>query len=135
MTLALLHCLLRSSALPPAFRSLSTDDTTQHAAHTLNSDTLKTEQDRKSLLLSTYRLSPRALVRVRSKPLDPYTSRLSNWSSTSALTRLLCEETYLEAGFPLRCFQWLSVPDLATQLCRWHDNWHTSGLSIPVLSY
>jgi len=24
---------------------------------------------------------------------------------------------------------------VATQRCRWHDNWHTSGLSTPVLSY
>ena len=24
---------------------------------------------------------------------------------------------------------------LATQRCRWHDNWHTRGLSTPVLSY
>ena len=42
---------------------------------------------------------------------------------------------YLEAGFALRCFQHLSLPDLATQLCHWHNNWCTSGLSTPVLSY
>ncbi|GBL37137.1 hypothetical protein EMGBD1_08240 [Anaerolineaceae bacterium] len=24
--------------------------------------------------------------------------------------------------FPTRCFQRLSLPDVATQLCRWHDN-------------
>ena len=81
------------------------------------------------------RLSPRALVRVRLAHCCPYTSRLSSWSSTSALTRLPCEGIYLEDGFPLRCFQRLSSPDLATQRCRWHDNWHTSGPSTPVLSY
>ena len=43
--------------------------------------------------------------------------------------------TYLKAGFPLRCFQRLSLPHLATLLCRWHDNRSTSGVSIPVLSY
>jgi hypothetical protein len=42
---------------------------------------------------------------------------------------------YLEAGFALRCFQRLSLPDLATQLCLWRDNWYTSGRFIPVLSY
>ena len=42
---------------------------------------------------------------------------------------------HLEVGFPLRCFQRLSVPDLATQRCHWHDNWNTRGPSIPVLSY
>ena len=40
-----------------------------------------------------------------------------------------------EAGFPLRCFQRLSLPYLATRLCRWRDNRSTRGTSIPVLSY
>ena len=43
--------------------------------------------------------------------------------------------SYLEVGFPLRCFQRLSNPNIATQLCRWRDNWYTRGSSIPVLSY
>jgi len=42
---------------------------------------------------------------------------------------------HLEAGFPLRCFQRLSVPNIANQPCPWRDNWHTRGPSIPVLSY
>ncbi len=37
--------------------------------------------------------------------------------------------SHLEARFPLRCFQRLSLPDLATQQCLWRDNWYTSGLS------
>ena len=41
----------------------------------------------------------------------------------------------LEGGFLLRCLQQLSRPHLATQLCRWRDNWCTRGASIPVLSY
>ncbi len=41
----------------------------------------------------------------------------------------------LEVGFPLRCFQRLSVPHIATQLCHWRDNRNTRGASIPVLSY
>ena len=40
-----------------------------------------------------------------------------------------------EVSFPLRCFQRLSRPHVATRLCRWHDNRSTRGASIPVLSY
>ena len=40
-----------------------------------------------------------------------------------------------EVSFPLRCFQRLSFPHLATRLCRWRDNRSTRGASIPVLSY
>ncbi len=40
-----------------------------------------------------------------------------------------------EGGFPLRCLQRLSCPNIATQHCRWHDNWSTSGSFTPVLSY
>ncbi|EDY65528.2 LOW QUALITY PROTEIN: conserved hypothetical protein, partial [Streptomyces pristinaespiralis ATCC 25486] len=42
---------------------------------------------------------------------------------------------HLEAGFPLRCFQRLSFPNVANQPCPWQDNWHTRGSSVPVLSY
>jgi hypothetical protein len=41
----------------------------------------------------------------------------------------------LGGSFPLRCFQRFSQPDVATQRCSWRNNWHTSGLSTPVLSY
>ena len=43
--------------------------------------------------------------------------------------------SYLGVGFPLRCFQRLSLPNIATQRCHWRDNWYTRGSSIPVLSY
>jgi len=39
------------------------------------------------------------------------------------------------ASFPLRCFQRLSHPDIATWRCNWRHNQHTRGPSIPVLSY
>ncbi len=42
---------------------------------------------------------------------------------------------HLEGGFPLRCFQRLSRPHVATRQCRWRDNRNTRGVSIPVLSY
>ena len=32
----------------------------------------------------------------------------------------------------LRCFQHLSFPHVATQLCSWRNNWYTSGASNPV---
>jgi len=38
-------------------------------------------------------------------------------------------------GFPLRCFQRLSVPDVATEQCHGRDSSYTRGQSIPVLSY
>ena len=41
----------------------------------------------------------------------------------------------LEAGFPLRCFQRLSFPDIATRLRGWRHDRSTRGQSIPVLSY
>ena len=40
-----------------------------------------------------------------------------------------------EGGFPLRCFQRLSCPHLATRRCGWRHNRYTRGASIPVLSY
>ncbi len=44
-------------------------------------------------------------------------------------------KAHLEEGFPLRCFQRLSRPHIATRQCRWRDNRNTRGASIPVLSY
>ncbi len=41
----------------------------------------------------------------------------------------------LGAGFPLRCFQRLSLPNVANRPCRWRDNRHTRGSSTQVLSY
>ena len=43
--------------------------------------------------------------------------------------------SYLETGFPLRCFQRLSIPDIATRQCHWRDSRQTRGQFIPVLSY
>ena len=42
---------------------------------------------------------------------------------------------HLKTGFPLRCFQRLSLPYVANQPCSWRNNWHTRGTSVPVLSY
>ena len=40
-----------------------------------------------------------------------------------------------EVSFPLRCFQRLSIPHLATRQCSWRHNRSTRGASVPVLSY
>ena|SRR3989344_3049494 len=40
----------------------------------------------------------------------------------------------LGGGFPLRCFQRLSRPDIATRRCRGRDSRYTRGQFIPVLS-
>ena len=42
---------------------------------------------------------------------------------------------HLKGGFPLRCFQRLSFPYIATLRCSWRYNRYTRGMSIPVLSY
>ncbi len=52
-----------------------------------------------------------------------------------SLGRLPCGRSHLGVGFTLRCFQRLSLPNVATQRCHWRDNWCTRGSSIPVLSY
>ena len=73
------------------------------------------------------------------------------WSiSTSSLHTLQCfqvwpiypivfrgpqKKPHLKTGFPLRCFQRLSLPYVANQHYPWRDNWHTRGTSVPVLSY
>ena len=43
--------------------------------------------------------------------------------------------TSFEVSFPLRCFQQLSLPYLATLHCGWRHNRSTSGMFNPVLSY
>ena len=75
------------------------------------------------------------LVLVRSIPHGTSTPNLSTLSSSRCLTSLRCEKPHLKAGFTLRCFQRLSLPNAATQLYGWRHNWYTVGSSTPVLSY
>ena len=64
------------------------------------------------------------------------TSSLStSWSRTTLQGASSSGKSYLEASFPLRCFQRLSLPHLATRQCHWRDNRYTRGSSTPVLSY
>ena len=68
-------------------------------------------------------------------PHSTYTPDLSTSYSLWCLICLSNGKSHLKVRFTLRCFQRLSFPDLATQLCTWQYNWFTSGLSNPVLSY
>ena len=71
------------------------------------------------------------LVPVSCAACTASTPGLSTWWSTTALMG----RTGFEGGFPLRCFQRLSLPHRATRQCHWRDNRSTRGASIPVLSY
>src|SRR5688572_3581771 len=75
------------------------------------------------------------LVPVSSTRCRASTSGLSTWWSSTGLTRSPGGKPHLRASFALRCFQRLSLPNVANQPCRWRDNWHTRGSSAPVLSY
>ena len=84
-----------------------------------------------------YRIKPyEQLVSVSLTSCNASTPDLStSWSRTTLQGGLASGKTYLQAGFPLRCFQRLSFPDIATRRCDWHHNRYTSGPSTPVLSY
>ena len=71
------------------------------------------------------------LVRLSFTHCCASTCLLSTWWSTTALIG----RTRFEVGFPLRCFQRLSRPHIATLQCGWRHNRSTRGASIPVLSY
>ena len=72
-------------------------------------------------LISTSHLH--ALLRFQIRPINPVVS----WEPQT--------KPHLKTGFPLRCFQRLSLPYVANQPCPWRNNWHTRGTSVPVLSY
>ena len=84
-----------------------------------------------------YRVKPHGqLVRVSSTDYSAYTPRLStSWSRTTLKGSQAPGKSHLEASFPLRCFQRLSLPHIATRRCHWRDNRYTRGASTPVLSY
>ena len=79
----------------------------------------------------------RPLVPVGSTARAASTSGLSTTCSRvgSHATSRVARNPYLGAGFPLRCFQRLSLPNVANRPCRWRDNRHTRGSSTQVLSY
>ena len=82
---------------------------------------IENESDQAERAISTGKLH--ALLRFHTRPINVVV-----FHDSSGRTRL-------EVGFPLRCFQRLSRPYIATLQCRWRDNRSTRGTSIPVLSY
>jgi len=82
-------------------------------------------RDRAGIKRLIERLVP---VSARIAPLAPPAYR------RGGLPRLLARPGF-EGGFPLRCFQRLSRPHIATRRCGWRHNRYTRGASIPVLSY
>ena len=93
------------------------------------------------LLLRTkqhgYRIKPHGqLVLVSCTPLSASTPSLStSWSRTTLQGGQASGRNNLQASFPLRCFQRLSLPHIATRQCDWRHNRYTRGASTPVLSY
>ena len=76
------------------------------------------------------------LVPVSFAPRDASTPGLStSWSTRGLQGPCGPGMPYLGVGFPLICFQRLSLPYLATRHCVWRHNRNTSGTSDPVLSY
>src|ERR1700761_3705873 len=85
----------------------------------------------------SYRVKPHGqLVSVSLTHYCASTPDLStSWSRTTLQGAQGPGKTHLETSFPLRCFQRLSLPHLATRQCHWRDNRYTRGASTPVLSY
>src|SRR5687768_7554109 len=85
----------------------------------------------------SYRVKPHEqLVLVSLTGYPASTPSLStSWSRTTLQGARGPGKTHLETSFPLRCFQRLSLPHIATRQCHWRDNRYTRGASTLVLSY
>ena len=76
------------------------------------------------------------LVSVSSTRCRASTPDLSTWWSATTLEGdQVPGRSNLQARFPLRCFQRLSLPCIATRRYDWRHNRYTRGTSTPVLSY
>ena len=69
----------------------------------------------KLVVFCSMRSSPRSVSTPRLHTLLHFHLAPINRCSACDLTYLCSESTHLEVGFPLRCFQRLSAPHLATQ--------------------
>ena len=106
-----------------------------HVLYPENRTITHTSSGNQSLLPSSRRSSPRAISTGQLHTLLHFHLRPINQVVFLGPYSMKDERSNLRGSFTLRCFQRLSRPYLATQLCRWHDNWCTRGMSIPVLSY
>jgi hypothetical protein len=59
----------------------------------------------------------------------------TRWSSADLSQICSAWISNLGSGFPLRCFQRLSLGCVATQRCSGRNNWYTRDTLSPVLSY
>ena len=92
-----------------------------HSLLTANGMGIEDKSNQVDRAISTGKLN--ALLRLHTRPINVVVFHGSRGSSR------------FEVGFPLRCFQRLSLPYIATLLCHWRDNRSTRGTSTPVLSY
>ena len=90
---------------------------------------------RKAIACINCRSSPRAISTGQLHTLLYFHLRPINQIVFLGPYSIMDERSHLRESFTLRCFQRLSRPYIATQLCPWQDNWCTRGMSIPVLSY
>ena len=100
--------------------------------------TFKTEQCKGKFIKAACifrRSSPRAISTDQLHTLLRFHLRPINQIVSLGPYSLKDERSHLRGSFTLRCFQRLSRPYIATQLCPWQNNWCTRGTSIPVLSY
>ena len=93
------------------------------------------EDGRRLRLPANCRSSPRAISTGQLHTLLYFHLRPINQIIFLGPYSIKDERSHLRESFTLRCFQRLSRPYIATQLCPWQDNWCTRGTSIPVLSY
>ncbi len=114
------------SLKPPAIRDLANESSAGRSSALKRLSTSYEDMDQASRTISTARLR-----RSHALHLPPIYAVVSCGPSGT----LRCGRSHLEVGFPLRCFQRLSLRDIATLRCPWRDNRYTSGHSTPVLSY
>ncbi len=114
------------SLKPPAIRDLAHESSAGRSSALKRLSTSYEDMDQASRTISTARLR-----RSHALHLPPIYAVVSCGPSGT----LRCGRSHLEVGFPLRCFQRLSLRDIATLRCPWRDNRYTSGHSTPVLSY
>ena len=102
---------------------------------TLKTEQCKTRSSSQGLACFIRRSSPRTISTDQLHTLLRFHLRPINQIVFLGPYSLKDERSHLRGSFTLRCFQRLSRPYIATQLCPWQDNWCTRGTSIPVLSY
>ena len=115
------------------FRKRVTTNSCQYCVVVLFPDCISgTTQWTRSIFVSSYRLISTGqlstLLRLHCRPIN-----LVVYQGSYSLEG--DGRTHLEVGFPLRCLQRLSRPDVANLQCPWQDNRYTRGPFIPVLSY